>query len=438
MKFLLVVDRALPISIGSFHLWGLYLVVGHIGYGWLYLIKKQPLISALYTISSSGLILTTLRTFYKLCAFPRTTGDVPPKDLEPPAEFVQKSIAFECASKDGELPRCHKDQCGGRWKAPRTHHCSQCGVCKSEWDHHCPWIGNCVSKSQSASFLHLLFLTPITIAVSTLPILRPVARHLVAALRIAWADDHIKKVWWDWKWSWVIWGGPIGRYVRGVVMGYAVLQRKNGDDGSENRWGDIIREPRAAIAATLLIAFLLGIFTLALGVQMIRNISRGQTTLDVLKTRSGMHPATPSPASKRATSAAIASTALNSALRQALDLPTTKRPHIWIPRSAFANSDEATRAIPEGFEGAAIGLRPQDAVRLYDLGDRSKNWARWRGWAHESTSTDQSSSGGSVDRWAINPKIVDDMKQGIVDYFRHAAESSSEETDDDESSESSS
>lgn len=263
----------------------------------------------LYTLSSSALILKTLRTFYKLCAFPRRTGDVPRADLVPPKIFLNKSIPFECASREGELPVCNKDNCNGRWKAPRMHHCSQCGVCKAEWDHHVrrssplsahsgpcflisafilnsllhsahgyvevcfsysscltlvsPWniqIGNCVSQSQSAPFLHLLFLTPLTIAVSALPVLRPVYQHFRAALRIAMSDTHIKADWWDWKWSWIVWGGPIGRYVRGLVLGYRVLQKEYG--GSGKAWGDVVREPRAALAATLLCAILLGVFTM--------------------------------------------------------------------------------------------------------------------------------------------------------------------------------
>lgn len=189
------------------------------------------------------------------------------------------------------------------------HHCSQCGVCKAEWDHHVrcasslsalwllfpnqyihfltslfhsahgyvevcfsysscltlvsPWniqIGNCVSQSQSAPFLHLLFLTPLTIAVSALPVLRPVYQHFRAALRIAMSDTHIKADWWDWKWSWIVWGGPIGRYVRGLVLGYRVLQKEYG--GSGQAWGDVVREPRAALAATILFAILLGVFTM--------------------------------------------------------------------------------------------------------------------------------------------------------------------------------
>lgn len=104
------------------------------------LIKPLPsssaMLSAVYTATSSGLILATLRTFYKLCSFPRKTGDVPQPSLEPPRLFTEKLVPLEVADRNGELRSCDKDQCGGRWKPPRCHHCSQCGVCKMEFDHH--------------------------------------------------------------------------------------------------------------------------------------------------------------------------------------------------------------------------------------------------------------------------------------------------------------
>lgn len=123
-------------------------------------------------------------------------------------------------------------------------------------------IGNCVSRSQSARFLDLLFLTPLTIMVSAIPVFKPVYKHFVAALRVALSDRSIQENWWNWKWSWVIWGGPIGRYVRGLVLGYRVLQNEIGTGRGAKHLGDMVKQPSATLAATLVLAIILSIFTL--------------------------------------------------------------------------------------------------------------------------------------------------------------------------------
>jgi hypothetical protein len=121
-------------------------------------------------------------------------------------------------------------------------------------------IGNCVSLSQSKPFLRLLSLTPLAINISSIPVLYPAFKHFRAALRLAFNDPWIRENWWNWKWSWVVYGGPVGRYVAGIVYGYRALQRKLGHH-APSQLGDCVKEPRLALAGTLLFALFLGVFS---------------------------------------------------------------------------------------------------------------------------------------------------------------------------------
>lgn len=121
-------------------------------------------------------------------------------------------------------------------------------------------IGNCVSLSQSKPFLRLLALTPLAINISAIPVVYPIYKHLRSALQLSFNDPWIRENWWDWKWSWIVYGGPFGRYVIGIVYGYRALQRKIVHKGPSH-FGDFVKEPRLALAGTVLFALLLGVFT---------------------------------------------------------------------------------------------------------------------------------------------------------------------------------
>ena len=123
-------------------------------------------------------------------------------------------------------------------------------------------IGNCVSLSQSKPFLRLLALTPLAINTSAIPVAYPLYKHLRSALRLSFNDPWIRETWWDWKWSWVVYGGPFGRYITGIVYGYRALQRKIAHKGPSH-FGDCVKEPRLALAGTVFFALFLGVLTVA-------------------------------------------------------------------------------------------------------------------------------------------------------------------------------
>lgn len=94
---------------------------------------------------------------------------------------------------------------------------------------------------------------------------------------------------------------------------------------------------------------------------MISNIKRGETTLDVLKRRSGPRP----PSAPVPVLSLLASSKL------------TKESYLWIPREVFSSAELAR--LPSEYQGCPfvgvpVSLEPGD--RIYDLG-KDRNWKRW-------------------------------------------------------------
>ena len=94
---------------------------------------------------------------------------------------------------------------------------------------------------------------------------------------------------------------------------------------------------------------------------MVRNISNGETTLDVLKRKSlrnhSLIPSVPDLLSLSSSSA----------------IPPTLPSYIWFPRALFSDSEAA--CLPVTFHGVVLPVEPGE--KLYDLG-KENNWARWR------------------------------------------------------------
>ncbi|KAH9024605.1 DHHC palmitoyltransferase-domain-containing protein [Lactarius hengduanensis] len=164
---------------------------------------------------------------YNACSG-RTTH---PTYTAPHPETITESL--ECR-RDGELPN-----------APGRHHCSTCGVCRLEFDHHCPWLGNCVTTGRMKAFLTLLAVTSVTVPLASLPILPVLKSHVVAALAVSHADTWITDVWWDRPYSWILCGGPPGRWIVGTLLGFHVLRVRRVPEP----WlsGSVIVQPHARI-----------------------------------------------------------------------------------------------------------------------------------------------------------------------------------------------
>ncbi|KAJ7173765.1 DHHC palmitoyltransferase-domain-containing protein [Mycena filopes] len=184
---------------------------------------------------------------------------------------------YECINPDGDLATCSK--CDGAWKPPRSHHCSTCGVCRMEFDHHCPWVGNCVTKDRMKHFLALLLLTPIAYSALVVPIHRPLLRHMSLALTVSRLDAWTNEVWWQWYGSWIFFGGPLGRWIFGMVLGFRILKSQRRADLP------LVEQPSLRIFVICAIGLLLSLFTLTLALWTIKDLLRGLSTLDAMQER---------------------------------------------------------------------------------------------------------------------------------------------------------
>ncbi|KAH9058921.1 DHHC palmitoyltransferase-domain-containing protein, partial [Lactarius deliciosus] len=226
-----------------------------------------------------GTLFPSLAVVYLHACSGRTTHSVPAYTAPHPETITEP---FECRS-DGSLDFCSRENCQMRWKPPGTHHCSTCGVCRLGFDHHCPWLGNCVTAGRMKAFLTLLAVTSVTVPLASLPILPALKNHVVAALAVSHADTWITDMWWDRPYSWILCGGPPGRWVVGTLLGFRVLRAQRVPEP----WlsGSVIAQPHARIVVLVGAAALLWIFSVSMTVAVARDITRGLTTLDGIRVR---------------------------------------------------------------------------------------------------------------------------------------------------------
>ena len=211
-----------------------------------------------------GILFPCLGVVYLYTCSRRTTHSVPDYIVPEPQLITEP---YECRP-DGSLVFCVRDNCRMRWKPPGTHHCSTCGVCRIGFDHHCPWVreslqsesllchslthlstqlGNCVTTGRLKAFLVLLVLTSITIPLASLPLLPVLRTHVIAALAASHADAWATDIWWNRPYSWILCGGPPGRWIVGTLLGFRLLRKQRPPEPS---WlsGHLVSQPHIRLA----------------------------------------------------------------------------------------------------------------------------------------------------------------------------------------------
>ncbi|KAJ7113693.1 DHHC palmitoyltransferase-domain-containing protein [Mycena crocata] len=251
--------------------YSLYITSIEIAIEWLISYHGRPISGGLYLASVLTLI-PLLGIVYTSLALGRNTHNIPRYPLPDKDDLTEP---YECVNLDGDLATCIK--CRGAWKPPRTHHCSTCGVCRMDFDHHCPWVGNCVTKSRMKTFLFMLLLAPIAYLVSVVPIYRTLMRHASLALAVSRRDAWANQVWWDWYGSWVFFGGPVGRWIFGMALGFRILKAERKADLP------LIEQPNLRLFTICALGLLFSAFTLILASWTAKDLLRGLSTLDVLQ-----------------------------------------------------------------------------------------------------------------------------------------------------------
>ena len=71
-------------------------------------------------------------------------------------------------------------------------------------------------------------------------------------------DPHTRQVWWDCWYSWVVVGGPPGRWIVGLFLGLRIIRRSSSE---VYRLGDMIRYPNVSLVAVAGSGALLALFT---------------------------------------------------------------------------------------------------------------------------------------------------------------------------------
>jgi hypothetical protein len=122
-------------------------------------------------------------------------------------------------------------------------------------------VGNCVTTAHLKSFLLVLYITPLAFTLAVFPIIQPLSRHVLLALNLSRSDNWARNMWWDWWGSWIFIGGPLGRWIIGIVIGFWIRRGRRGIEGGgvmvEKGYGRLV----GVVAAAMLFSLFSGVST---------------------------------------------------------------------------------------------------------------------------------------------------------------------------------
>ncbi|CUA78129.1 hypothetical protein RSOLAG22IIIB_02747 [Rhizoctonia solani] len=190
-----------------------------------------------------------------------------------------------------------------------------------------------------------------------MPVISPILDGAHAMYLVSRSHPGCNRLWWDWWGSYVIFGGPGGRWVLGTALGYWVAKPQAPVNPHTCGYGHPFMKPTMNAFLTLTIALSLAGFCLALASRMIFHLLRGQTTIE----------------------------ALQAGTFRGRD--STPRRFLWLPSLASSQATDSSQQAPPVGIGASIeGMRHRTAqladssrthglvvaldpdARIYDLG----------------------------------------------------------------------
>lgn len=111
------------------------------------------------------------------------------------------------------------------------------------------------------AFICLLYVAPIAFFIAVAPIAPTLLKQISLAIAVSKGDAWATSQWWDWYGSWIFFGGPIGRWFWGAILGFRILQASP-DRHGRYLSGDIIEQPHLRIIAIATPAMVLSLFSL--------------------------------------------------------------------------------------------------------------------------------------------------------------------------------
>ncbi|QRW17117.1 Zf-CCCH domain protein [Rhizoctonia solani] len=145
-------------------------------------------------------------------------------------------------------------------------------------------VPGCLTIHQSKAFLLLLVTTTFSTYFMAAPVIEPIVDGVYAMYNISRSHPGCNRLWWDWWGSYVIFGGPGGRWVLGTALGYWVAEPQLPFNPRGCRHGLPFMQPTSSAALTLIMALSLATFCLVLALQMMFRLLRGHTTIEALQT----------------------------------------------------------------------------------------------------------------------------------------------------------
>lgn len=107
-------------------------------------------------------------------------------------------------------------------------------------------------------FLAFLTLTSVTVPWAVAGMWGALPSHILNALSASTVDPHTRRVWWDNWYSWVVVGGPPGRWIVGLFLGLRITRRPSSE---LPQLGDMIRYPNVSLVVITGCGTLFALFT---------------------------------------------------------------------------------------------------------------------------------------------------------------------------------